>query len=900
VRTLTLSALLLGALAPVAHAQDPAPPQATAPPAATDAPAEDELPPLVKDPALLEFVQAPYPQEAKDAGIEGKVLLILDIDETGKVTHVEVEQPAGNGFDEAAVDAAWKFHFSPAEDASGPVPVSIEFAYGFVLDAASQQGAVPEPPAEEAPAAEAPVNLEGTLLEMGTRRALAGFAIHVVAQGGVTQDTTTDASGHFALRGVPLGATTISSAHPGYDRAEQVVDITAGEVVSLRLWIRNQDYAADDLIGVYQKEKEDVTRRTLSVEEVRRIPGTFGDPVRVIQNLPGAARSPFGTGFLVIRGANPEDSAVYVDGIRVPLIYHLGGYESVIAPDLVDAVDYLPGGYGVQYGRTLGGVVDVRTKTEYPDQVRVAWKTDLLDSGGIATGKVGKQDGLGFAVAGRRSYIDAFIPYFIKDPNTVVKPRWYDYQLKLQDLRLDNGELSMFLFGYQDKLLASSPGNQGTDVDTQGELGTTYSTHRLNVVWRHDFNDRLSLRVVPSFGIDGADFSLGNSFRLKQAVYLAETRAELNWRALTSLDARVGLDFLGGWYDFSVEFPFDPSIIAEYDPIGERSPWALDGTGSAWGPDAYAELAWHPLEDRLLIKPGVRFNYVNVLDQEAITSADPRLSARWEAVDGGTLKLGLGLYHQPPQPFQIYRPEGNVNVGYERAWSAELGWEQQITPALSADGTVFYKWLDQLTVPNPDLASLDDPYFLNDGVGRIYGAEIFVRHALVNRFFGWVSYTYSRSERNDSPGDSPLSSLIIDKGDGWYLYDLDQTHILVALAGYRLPYDFELSAKGQYVTGNPTTPYAGGVYDVDQDLYFGYQTADYNSERLPPYLAVDARASKLFTFKKWQLEVFLDLLNAVRGVNPEFQIYNYDYTESRYIRGLPFIPSPGFEARFNL
>ena len=53
------------------------------------------------------------------------------------------------------------------------------------------------------------------------------------------------------------------------------------------------------------------------MEEIRRVPGTFGDPVRVIQNLPGAARSPFGTGALVIRGANPEDSAVYVDGIRI-------------------------------------------------------------------------------------------------------------------------------------------------------------------------------------------------------------------------------------------------------------------------------------------------------------------------------------------------------------------------------------------------------------------------------------------------------------------------------------------------------------------------------------------------------------------------------------------------------
>lgn len=878
-----LPALLLPLLLAPARAQEaPAPAEA--------APAE-ELPPLLKTPQLLAFEQAPYPEEAKAAGVEGKVLLLLEIDESGAVTSVEILQPAGHGFDEAAANAAWKLRFSPAEDETGPVPVAIEFEYGFVLDAASRAGAAPEG-GEVAPP---PVNLNGNLVEMGTRRPLAGFAVRVQTADGSLLETTTDDEGFFELRGVPVGTVKLTAVFPGYDRVEQEIEIVEGQLSSVRLWVKNQDYGAGGLVGVIQKEKDEVTRRTLTVEEVRRIPGTFGDPIRVIQNLPGAARSPFGTGLLVIRGSNPEDSAVYVDGIRVPFIYHLGGYESVLAPDLVEAVDYLPGGYGVEYGRTLGGVVDVRTKTEYPESGHAVWSTDLLDSGGYVAGRAGKNKRLGYALAGRRSYIDFFIPYFIDDPDTVVKPRWYDYQVKLQDLGRDQGELSAFLFGYQDKLLASSPGNQGTDQDAQGDLGTTYGTHRLNVIWERPLSDRWELRVVPSMGIDSANFALGNDFDLRQTVYLAELRSELTWRPSETLTGRFGVDFLGGWYDFSVALPFDPSLLAEYDPIEEREDYAISGTGSAWGPDAYAELEWRPLADpeRMLINPGVRVNYVTVLDQVAIASADPRLAARWEVVEGGSAKLGLGLYHQPPQPFELYRPEGNVQIGYERAWSAEFGWEQQITQALQADATVFYKWLDQLTVPNPNLVSLEDPYFLNDGLGRIYGTEIFVRHALVSRFFGWVSYTLSRSERNDYPERAE------EEGGGWYLYDLDQTHILVALAGYRLPYDFELSAKFRYVSGNPSTPYAGGVYDIDQDFYFGFESADRNSERLPPYITLDARASKLFTFKRWQLEVYLDLLNAVRGVNPEFEIYNYDYTESSYVRGLPFIPSPGFQAEFN-
>ena len=80
-----------------------------------------------------------------------------------------------------------------------------------------------------------------------------------------------------------------------------------------------------------EREETEVTRRTISIEEVKRIPGTFGDPLKVIQTLPGAARTPFGTGFLVIRGADPEDSGVYIDGIRVPLIYHLTGTTSILS-----------------------------------------------------------------------------------------------------------------------------------------------------------------------------------------------------------------------------------------------------------------------------------------------------------------------------------------------------------------------------------------------------------------------------------------------------------------------------------------------------------------------------------------------------------------------------------------
>ena len=86
-----------------------------------------------------------------------------------------------------------------------------------------------------------------------------------------------------------------------------------------------------------------------------------------------------------------------------------------------------------------------------------------------------------------------------------------------------------------------------------------------------------------------------------------------------------------------------------------------------------------------------------------------------------------------------------------------------------------------------------------------------------------------------------------------------------------------------------------GERRIDRD---GFAVGPENSERLPPFVQTSLRVDKRFTFKSWQLETYVDLLNIVRGVNPEFTLYNYDFSEFAYVRGLPFIPNIGIEAEF--
>ena len=92
------------------------------------APAEE-----LKDPELVEFVEAEYPKEALEQGIQGTVVLKLTITKEGRVKEAEVMTPAGHGFDEAAREAALKFVYKPATRDGKPFAVKIPYAYRFTI-----------------------------------------------------------------------------------------------------------------------------------------------------------------------------------------------------------------------------------------------------------------------------------------------------------------------------------------------------------------------------------------------------------------------------------------------------------------------------------------------------------------------------------------------------------------------------------------------------------------------------------------------------------------------------------------------------------------------------------------------------------------------------------------------
>ena len=81
------------------------------------------------------------------------------------------------------------------------------------------------------------------------------------------------------------------------------------------------------------------------------MPGAFGDPFRAIEALPGVMPLVSGLPYFFIRGAPPNDNGYYIDGVRVPLLFHVGIGQGVIHPGLIDRVDFFPGAAAGQLRR---------------------------------------------------------------------------------------------------------------------------------------------------------------------------------------------------------------------------------------------------------------------------------------------------------------------------------------------------------------------------------------------------------------------------------------------------------------------------------------------------------------------------------------------------------------------
>src|SRR5262249_17426099 len=245
-----------------------------------------------------------------------------------------------------------------------------------------------------ASAAHADRTVVGTVVNDATGQPIPGALVTIG-----TAETATDDTGKFAVRDAPFGRLDLIVIADGYKA--YFGSARAGGDVAIRL---EAEAGGSEIIHVTGQRPTGPPLH-LDTDEIRNLPGAGNDALRALQSLPGVARTPFGPGGLALRGAAPRDTKVYLDGIEVPLLYHFGGLASFLPTAAVDELTLEPGGASVRYGRGLGGVAAVTSRTGRGDQWRAGGELSLIHAAAIAEGP-GPLKG-SWLIGVRRSYFDA-------------------------------------------------------------------------------------------------------------------------------------------------------------------------------------------------------------------------------------------------------------------------------------------------------------------------------------------------------------------------------------------------------------------------------------------------------------------------------------------------------------
>jgi hypothetical protein len=330
----------------------------------------------------------------------------------------------------------------------------------------------------------------------------------------------------------------------------------------------------------------------------------------------------------------------------------------------------------------------------------------------------------------------------------------------------------------------------------------------------------------------------------------------------------VGLDF--EYIPFNVTFylpKFDPDDPF-YDP--EEAPKV---GGEEKGSQSNIA-SWLARDFKLgnggIITPGIRAFYLSSTKK---SFADPRVQYRQKVGGSHTIKGAVGQYSQYPENAEPSKSLGNPNLDFPRAYHYILGLETSWNERWDSDLQIFYKDVRKVIRSDPV------KNYNNNGRLESYGFETFVRRALTERWFGWLSYTWSRTRER-----------LNDQSD-WYMGENDQTHVLNLAGSYRLSSTWDLGGRLGFHTGDTFTSKLGeSVYNSNLDKYQPRANNKTNGARLPDYNEISVYSGHDILFDTWKSTIrwgveYFWFKRQAYGVRN-----NYDYTKEEYFKGIPPIP----------
>ena len=565
----------------------------------------------------------------------------------------------------------------------------------------------------------------------------------------------------LVLAGI-LAASPVRAEDDESGSEEAPADSSADETVvtSARPW-RGNRRATMSLDSGASSGRYRLTRRDLDWR-----PGTYGDLQRALHRLPGITGDTGNLSAFRIRGGEPREAWVELDGIRIKRATHLAGFTSLFDPDLVAGVDVYTGAGPAFVRSGLSGAVHIDYIDGPHDRVDGLLDLNFLQlSGHVAVDLDKREHGRASVVAGAR--------YSLLDLYLLAWKATGEIDPEFDTLRYVDGFLRTTIRPTaQDRVRVS--GLFSTDRMLLDDVNEQTHVGGASADWRRQgeattFDVGLSWSLNRAAEPDSGDFVYPDPRRWVETEHRIAGRVGVSRAVSDRVTLHAGIDGAavyvrgdGTFLETSALPTWAPLPLADYglDRIDMAAGW--------WRPDVafYLQADARRVAGPLRVDGGLRVSIQGL----GWIDLQPRLSVALPLPTSTVLSASVGVVTQQRLEAEILHPRfGNPQLAPERAVVADVSVAQSLPGSGLLRLTGFGKRYDRLVVSAGGAGAAweplyeDAPTYTNDGVGWAAGLEASIE-GRVDRFGGSVSYTLMRTERT-SPFAARFSDPLAPFGD---------------------------------------------------------------------------------------------------------------------------------------
>jgi outer membrane receptor protein involved in Fe transport len=517
----------------------------------------------------------------------------------------------------------------------------------------------------------------------------------------------------------------------------------------------------------------------LELDGIRNIPGTFGEPFRILELLPGTVPLVNGQPYVYIRGAPPSASVYLYDDIPVPLIFHSILGPSTVQPGLIGAIDVYSGAAPARYGGALGGVVSATRRPFADDRVHGETELRIIDASALVNVPMPKQGSMTFG--GRIGYPNLILNAVDVDASA----NYWDYQYRTGVDMSARSRFELIAIGARDdSVIDSEDPSETLALDLQYHRVDARFIGRVNrwsfigsLLYGYDFSDVADASAQAIANASANIHRIGPRFWAIYGVRKAQLRLGGEMSALLG-----PANCVRGFQNIST--PCDPEFAAEDRRL----------TGSAFADANVSATDW------LDLSLGLRFDAWRT-GQNLDMGVSPRARATFHAQEIADVFVGWGIGVRPAT-YSIPLPGlGDVPLepGLQGANQTEGGVRFFLPYEITLETRGYLniyrdlRFLDIFTEPEIlDFSGLPVGLLGDSADGKSYGFEFLMQRPFDVGVSTLVSYTLGFSDLDANailPG-SPEGEQTFD-----YTPSYDVRHVLNAALGWQAKFGLILSAR---------------------------------------------------------------------------------------------------------